>query len=412
MCLAFIKKFLSKKEEVVAEKVELGNLMDFLKSRNASEISDIEKEASRYKETISSGFVQLRSLLDEMRQLKSNDPFSRASTEVKNNFCDRAMVIISKGPRTDMGAHEFMESSHRVINEINSITPRQAAHMQFFFRENLDEVARKMKSILSHVDEFSEYMNTNIISDIEKIQKEMSAIKENEKKMLYFQKNMGEIESEIKDLQAKEQKAGTRAPEPDENVLNRMKSEMASLSREKQALFQEIETEFSGMEKLLKKYSHDTADKKSRALVEKYIESPAESFFIFDKDLQIRKVLAAIKNMVEKKEMDAEEKKYVHLCSVMNNMDHFRELRKKYQSVMKKICDKESELVQEERLYEKSRKVHDEVAEIRSRISELVLMKKQLEDSRSRMHEINEKHVKEIEFLVSSGTGLNIKISY
>lgn len=412
MCLDFIKKLFEKKPEVLAEKVELGNLIEFLKAKNSGEIADIEKESVRYKDVIMGSFGQLREMIDRMRHMKTNDPFSRPSIEVKNNFCDRAILIIARGPNREMGASEFISASRKVLNDLNAISPRQAAHMQFFFKENLDEIARKMKSILAHIEEFSEYMGTNVISDIESIQKDILAIRENEKKMLYFEKNMDEIEKEIKELQAKEQKHSMRMSDMDENRLNRMKNEMASLNKEKQQLFQDIDTEFSSLEKLLKKYAHGLADKKSKALVEKYIESPSNSFFIYDKELHVKKVLESMKNAIEKKELEAEERKYVHLCSVLSNMDKFRQMRKDYQALMKKICEKESEIVREERIYEKAKRVHDDISEVRGRISDLSLMKKQLEESRAKIRELNEKKVKEMEFLISSGEGISVKIIY
>lgn len=412
MCLDFIKKLFERKQEVLAEKVELDKLIEFLKTKNSSEISEIERESIRYKDIIMGNFTQLREMIDHMRHLKTNDPFSRPSVEVKNNFCDRAILIIARGPDKEMGAAEFIGASRKVLNDLNAISPRQAAHMQFFFKETLDEIARKMKSILAHIEEFSEYMETNVISDIESIQKDIMAIRENEKKMLYFEKNADEIDREIKELQAKEQKHSMRMSDLDENKLNRMKNEMATLNKEKQSLFQDIDTEFSSLEKILKKYGHDIADKKSKGLVEKYIESPSNSFFVYDKDLQIKKVLEAMKNGIEKQEIEAEERKYVHICSILNNMDKFRQMRKDYQALMKKICEKESEIVREERIYEKVKRVHDDINEVRGRISDLNLMKKQLEESRAKIRELNEKKVREMEFLISSGDGISVKIIY
>jgi hypothetical protein len=412
VCLDFIKKLFHKQKEILAEKVELNNLIEFLKTKNSADIAEIEREAARYKDQTMTGFSDLRQMLDKMRNLRSNDPFTRASNEVKNSFCDRAILMITRGPNKEMGAHDFMASAKKVIDDINAISPRQAAHMQFFFRENLDEVARKMKTILSTIDDFREYMSTNIISDIENVQKEILSIRENEKRMLYFERNMDEIEKEMKELQSREQKSSSRAVDIDQNRLSKIKAEMTSLNKDKQNIFQEVDTEFTSLDKLMKKYSHDMAEKKEKILIEKYLESPSNSFFIYDKELQIRKVLESMKNAIEKKELETEDKKYVHLCSILKNMDHFRKLRKDYQSVMKGICDKESEIVREEKVFEKARRFHDDLNEIRNKISELGLMKKQLEESKARMREINEKKVRDIEFMISSGTGIEIKVIY
>lgn len=412
MCFAFLKKLFEKKPEIMAEKVELSNLIEFLKSRNSTDIADIEKEVSRYKELIMKNFSELREIIDKMRHLKTNDPFSRASVDVKNSFCDKAILIIARGPKIEMGAHDFISASKKAINELNAITPRQVAHMKFFFSESLEEIVRKIKLILGSIDEFNEYMSTNIISDIESIQKDISSIRENEKKMLYFEKNMDEIDKEINELQAKEQKQGSRTVDSDQNRLNKLKGEMAALNRDKQMLFQEIETEFSVLEKIMKKYYHDIAEKKEKALIEKYIDSSSNSFFIYDKDMQIRKVLEKMKNAIEKKELEAEDKKYVHLCSIIRNMDHFRQLRKKYQELMKSICDKESDIVREEKNYEKAKRFNDEVSETRGKIVELTHMKRQLEESKAKIRELNEKKIRDMEFLISSSTGIEVRIVY
>lgn len=404
--------FYRKPPEPQFERVEFSHLLDFLREKHREDIGDISRETEKFKTKVMDGFNDLRELNSSLNNIKAFDVLSRASVEVKNNFCEKVSSILSRLPDRGLPADEFIEKSEKIIEDINRLTPRQAAHIGFFFKEHVNNMASKMKSITSAIEDFREFVTTSMLTDIEEIEKHISDIRESERKIDYIEKNIGEIGNETEDMKTKEQKHASKIPQIDRNKMLSLKETMAELNRQKQSIEQEIDTDFGSITKLLKKYEHDTKDRKKKSLAEKYVSSASWAFLIHDKELSIKKILSEVKADIEAKRIESDEKHYVHVCSLLSNMVQLKKTKEKYSGIMEKICEKESELAKEEKISDKVGRMHDELKDVRSRIVERGSMKKQLEDSKSKVMESIEQKLKEIEFIISSDLGINVKINY
>lgn len=404
--------FYRKPQEPQFERVEFSHLIDFLREKHREDIGDITRETERFKTKVLEGFNELRQINNNLNNIKAFDVLSRASVEVKNNFCEKVSSILSRLPTSDLPAEEFIEKSEKIIEDMNRLTPRQAAHIGFFFKEHLNNMASKMKIINSSIEDFREFMTTSMLTDIEEIEKHITEIKESEKKIDYIEKNIGEIGNETEEMKNREHRHASRIPQFDRNNIVSLKSNMAELNRQKQSIEQEIDTDFGSITKLLKKYGHETKDRKKKALIEKYVSSASWAFLTHDKEIGIKKILSEVKAEIESKRLESDDKHYVHVCSLLSNMSQLKKTKDSYGNIMEKIYEKESELVKEEKISDKVGRMHDELKDVRGRIIERGSMKKQLEDSKLKVIESIEHKIKEIEFIISSDLGINVKIDY
>ena len=404
--------FKVKQKEPEFEKVDFSNLMGFLRERHKEDMGDISRESDRIRSKVIAYFEEMRNINDSLNKIKAFDVLSRASVEVKNNFCEKVSSILSRSPDKGLSPESFIEESNEIIGRINAITPRQAAHIGFFFKEHVNKMADRMKSIKDAIEEYEEFISTSMLSDIREIEKNIAEIRESEKRISYIEKNMSEIQGETDDMKAKEQKHASKIPQVDKLKISGLKSAMAELNREKQSIEQEIDTEFGGALKVLKKYSHDIKDRKRKGVIDKYISSASWAFLTYDKDMEIKKILSDVKAELDSGRLDADEKQRVHMGSLLSSIQRLKKTKDRYEDVMKKIYERESELVKEERFSEKVGRMHDELKDVRGRITERNSMRKQLDESKAKVMESIQQKIKEIEFMISSDLGISIKIDY
>lgn len=402
----------SRKQETPSERVSLASLDAFLREKNAPELKEIELESAKFKARIAKSFADLKDEIIKLRETKGADSFSKAAVEIKNNFCNKGISILSRPLAPGEENADFIAKAKLMIEDINYITPRQAAHMSVFFREHLDVISSRLKSIKSEIGEFEEFLSTSILSDIESMRSEMREIKENQKKIEYIEKNISEIEKEVAELKDAQEKMESRIPEFDKAKTDALKEGMGGLMKEKQSIEQEIETEFGILGKTLRKYAHLIKDRHSKSLAEKYADSPSATFLEHDKGMEIKKILAEAKALSDRSELEMEEKKKIHLCSLLSNMQDLKKLRERHEKVMKKICEIESELLREEKQMEKIKRMQEEVKEKKNRINEALAMKRQLEDTKRKSKEANDQKLREMEFRINSVMGIDVKIEY
>ena len=403
------KLFGGRKEEIKEETVSLDNLINFMKEKNREEIKEIEDESKRFREKIRSGFKELSKMLDDFKKIEARDDLSKASVAAKNNFCDRAINILSKMP--PVTSDEFVGEAYKIIDEINNTTPRQMMHMDFFFRDNVEKIVSKIKEIKQTLDEYQEFLSTNILSDIEKLRHEISSVKKSESKIGYIEMNIKSIENDLNELKEREQKQSENIPYVDREKINELKRELNEITESKKELEQRIETSFGGIKKLLKKFAYDVKDKHRQNLINSYIASSSNSFFVKDKGLEIKEILKEIKSLIEDKKIEADEKRYERVCLILNDFPFFEKLKNDYCMTNEKIAAKEREIKKEEKFMERVKKSKAELKSIRDKIAELKKMKSQLEESKSKViNEIKDKK-KEIEFMVSGILDSKIRIS-
>ena len=135
-----------------------------------------------------------------------------------------------------------------------------------------------------------------------------------------------------------------------------IKQDLEDINSKMKLLKQEIDS-FLSIEKLLKKFKHDTDSKD--ILIDEYIQSPNKAILI-DKDLSILEIVSKALELI-KKEENKDEKRIEKAENIVKNKKYLAEKRKLLLSVLDYITEKEKELEKRSKpLIEKASKLRNE----------------------------------------------------
>ena len=403
-----IKEFFKKQEKPKEIKeITLDKIINFVEENKKNEIKEVEKRLKREYNEIISSFSGLEKLINDFKNVKELDIISKGSVVAKNNFCDRILGILSNLERSD-NYNKFIVSCHKILDELNSISPKQAMHIDFFFRDNMKKITEKIKQIKQSVNDFSEFLDQNILMQIEELKTKIEKIKQNQVRINYIEKNVNDIKNEISELEGEKHNMLKDIKIIDNIKLDKINSELENLMTTKKEIEQKIETMFGGVKKSLKKFVYLSNNKKQNGLINQYLINASKTFLINDKEGEIKKILDQIKS--ENKRFNIDQKRYEKICDLLNNFPELEELRKKYYKINNDIRIKKNIVEKEEEIIKESEAVKNQINEIKNKGSELKQMEDQLEENKNRLIKENESKINDMESIAIYITGIQVKI--
>jgi len=403
-----IKEFFKKQEKPKEIKeITLDKIINFVEENKKNEIKEVEKRLKKEYNEIISSFSGLEKLINDFKNVKELDIISKGSVVAKNNFCDRILGILSNLERSD-NYNKFIVSCHKILDELNSISPKQAMHIDFFFRDNMKKITEKIKQIKQSVNDFSEFLDQNILMQIEELKTKIEKIKQNQVRINYIEKNVNDIKNEISELEGEKHNMLKDIKIIDNIKLDKINSELENLMTTKKEIEQKIETMFGGVKKSLKKFVYLSNNKKQNGLINQYLINASKTFLINDKEGEIKKILDQIKS--ENKRFNIDQKRYEKICDLLNNFPELEELRKKYYKINNDIRIKKNIVEKEEEIIKESEAVKNQINEIKNKESELKQMEDQLEENKNRLIKENESKINDMESIAIYITGIQVKI--
>jgi len=403
-----IKEFFKKQEKPKEIKeITLDKIINFVEENKKNEIKEVEKRLKREYNEIISSFSGLEKLINDFKNVKELDIISKGSVVAKNNFCDRILGILSNLERSD-NYNKFIVSCHKILDELNSISPKQAMHIDFFFRDNMKKITEKIKQIKQSVNDFSEFLDQNILMQIEELKTKIEKIKQNQVRINYIEKNVNDIKNEISELEGEKHNMLKDIKIIDNIKLDKINSELENLMTTKKEIEQKIETMFGGVKKSLKKFVYLSNNKKQNGLINQYLINASKTFLINDKEGEIKKILDQIKS--ENKRFNIDQKRYEKICDLLNNFPELEELRKKYYKINNDIRIKKNIVEKEEEIIKESEAVKNQINEIKNKESELKQMEDQLEENKSKLIKENESKINDMESIATYISGIQVKI--
>jgi len=403
-----IKELLKKQEKPKEIKeITLDKIINFVEENKKNEIKEVEKRLKKEYNEIISSFSGLEKLINDFKNVKELDIISKGSVVAKNNFCDRILGILSNLERSD-NYNKFIVSCHKILDELNSISPKQAMHIDFFFRDNMKKITEKIKQIKQSVNDFSEFLDQNILMQIEELKTKIEKIKQNQVRINYIEKNVNDIKNEISELEGEKHNMLKDIKIIDNIKLDKINSELENLMTTKKEIEQKIETMFGGVKKSLKKFVYLSNNKKQNGLINQYLTNASKTFLINDKEGEIKKILDQIKS--ENNRFNIDQKRYEKICDLLNNFPELEELRKKYYKLNDDIKIKKNIVEKEEEIIKESEAVKNQINEIKNKGSELKQMEDQLEENKSKLIKENESKINDMESIATYISGIQVKI--
>ena len=338
--MGFLDKLLGKfkSETKVSEKptkeMKLDEALDlFLKRANIAKqsvLSDIsDKEDSLEEDT--------KKLMMAFRQLKNKkieEEKAKGSERAKDMYAKRALEILGSG-------FESVEDLEKKLREIGHLSPREAKHLKFFFRDEMNNIARITSQMQDNIDDIKTLQSESILKterDVVSLKQSIEDMREGLKK---DKESLEDINNKLGEVKKERKEISEKLDEIDLEGKTEVKDKITELKSKKDSVNQEIDSSLGSVVRILKKYRYTTG--KSDELISDYSKNPHEAF-LKDENLKIKQFLTEACDLAEEGDIDVEDKKLSRCRDILKNLDDLKKKNKKIKDIDSKIDDLNKEL--------------------------------------------------------------------
>ncbi len=259
--MGFFSRF--KKEE----NYTLQQAMDLIAKR----LAEAEGEhREKYKKTAVDVAKEMDVLADLVKTFEESHALNnhKGAEQIKNRFCS---VTNNQLKVLNSESDNYLDDVRATLNGIGGLTQKQIMYIKVFFEESFQPVLKKVRSIESLLEKAKDET-----TDYRKAVRFYKKIRDLEEEKGKIQAERIVNEEKIEDLKLRLSQISSIEPgQVDETIL-------AEARRKASSLRQEIDS-FLSLQKLYKKYLHDSDTKEP--LLEEYIKSPSNALL---QDSEIR----------------------------------------------------------------------------------------------------------------------------
>lgn len=382
-------------------RVELEDIPPFLESK------EIKKRQKASLERMKSDFSALKSVLNALASKTSPNSYSNS---LKNKFCSRSLGIV-ESLEENIGAYK------KAINEISKIDMKEFRHLHAF-SDDMKLIAARINSIAKETEEAERFLESNPLSKkTRESQKKLETVIAFRNIKETLEKETGDFKNEIAEKEKLLKRTGEAfesfSAKDEFKLVESLDEEIKYLEKNKNTISQKIVEEFAGIDRPMRKFRHskicESMLKEYRDTLDAYIES-GEALFS-DSEFRIKKILEGMKNAVDEKQLDMEEKKYHRLIDILRNAGLLESLRDQHLSLIKKLTQLKEEKEKYSGLFAEKKRCKSGMAELEKVISSL---KKTLE-VKTREKEGAEAKIaaetEELEYMMGQILGREVSIS-
>jgi hypothetical protein len=306
----FFKKKIAIDDSPIKEEIKLGNIKDWLNN----ELKDRYEKRDSIIKGVQECIGNIKSDLDFLEGIDfPQDTEPRIKTRVIgniSNYIRQARLFIEKIEPKEIFSIEDIEKYCGLFNdELNNFNKSSIKNfylIQLMFRNEMGKIANDIKTLesdvkslneLSHGDKFvfvSEIFNK--VRDLESSVRVASDIEDQLKKLRLDEKNILE---DIEDINKKIDEFKNSSEYRDYEDLEKNKE---LLEKQITDIKNEVVTLFSNVDRGLRKLKHIEESK----IIDMYLESPLNIFH--DKELKILDILESLKDAINTKKIDFNEK--------------------------------------------------------------------------------------------------------
>ncbi|MBI2232849.1 MAG: hypothetical protein HYU56_02930 [Candidatus Aenigmarchaeota archaeon] len=316
-----IRKIFSSSEQ---SELKLEEARDFIKINMGKEALLAREKLKAELEKVLKDYATLRKMYADLgsQETKADYPNS-----VKSKLCSRAMEMLTvPEPEIDHdNIVNFIRMSEERIRGIGAIGYKELIHL-YAFKDDMQKISNQTKILINSLNSLAEELDKSVVRQISITEQCILRI-ENSKRL---QREL-EYSIESKEESIKEKKKLLESSVKALKEFAAIEEEVADLSREilnaeteMRFLDSKISEEFSGTEKIFKKYRHMS---KEKGVISEYIKNPTNAFIDIDKDLEIKDILDTIFD--ERKEFE-DDKKFEKAMQLRRDMGLLTSLREQH----------------------------------------------------------------------------------
>jgi hypothetical protein len=365
---------------------ELDGFLDKIRQEREQEILDSHRQ---FLLALKSQFSNLGALFRQLRDAEIPEPRASASKAVKDKFARHAITVIDaiQWPQATN-----LEDIERTIGIANSklaeirISPKELAHVKFFFDEHIKQIAQQINGIEQTIVQLRNVLGSPKMVEIKKLTQQLDELKKLKEKLveaeIRAERLLGEAQEFINQAE--------RITLHDLTELNNYRNKKEELEKQEKELNQIFVEAFSPIRRLLKRAGHDLLrDKELIKLAESYANDPKTAFETDQKN-RIGEILVKIILEFKERRFKAEQKEIAKaemLLGKLKDLEYARADMKEVREELKVIEERIAQLMplEEDNVRAKDRKseleknakarlmaaegLHAEIEQLRQRIS-------------------------------------------
>lgn len=353
--------------------LKVKDVRDFISSNLGKELLLAQE---RLKAEIRKAAKELAILRQMYGELGSQGSKPDYPGSVKAKLCRRAteLLDISEPEADHDGVLQFIRLSEDRLKSIGSIGYKEMIHL-YAFKSDMQKIAAQTKQLISSLNSLAEHLDSSFVKKIDAVEKCAERIERNRnlreetKAAAESAENAAAERRRLLEGKVKSLKEFSEI----EEELNSLQLDIEKAEAEMRFLDSKISEEFSGIEKLLKRYKHL---RKEKGVVDEYIKNPSNAFLFLDKELEIKEILDG----VAAEESLRAERKFEKALQLRRGLDLLASLRGQHEA----LAQKKSEL--EEKILKLSADASDkeyklgEIQEIEAEIRRLESSKAETEE--------------------------------
>ncbi|MFH1420979.1 MAG: hypothetical protein ABIG30_03360 [Candidatus Aenigmatarchaeota archaeon] len=396
--------FQDKPKSIEVKVLDVDKAVEFLNEKTRDKELEILQEKQAKLDELPKQLELLRKSFETLGGANVPEERAKGSELAKDSFVNKAMKLID-----NIDDKKDIDNVKSLLNSINTITPRQALHMEFFFREQLKDIGGHVKGIHALINHIESLESTGLVKerkDIENIGHQLRSVKNdienNDKKIQTLMTNKNEWITE------KKQKLDLLS-DISVNGIDSVKQELSELRKERDSMHQHIDSMLGPAERVLKKYIYQLNENNEPVseLLELYTKAPPHVTFMQDETNELETFL---KNSINVGDMD--QKQLDRIKDIISRMDELAATRKKISKTVAAVHAKEKELQDVWMPKQKEReKIKREIDDMDENISSI---ERQLVDVQqdTKLKEAKIPQLKdELSQLITKATGTDVEVN-
>lgn len=358
--------------------MKMSELPLFLLGKFDQQRRDLENKLAAAAADITNQFRAVNVHILELSQKSSQQTYANT---IKNKFCEKSIESIQKLPEysgTYESLKKFIAAAGDTMHIIGGMNLKEFRHLHAF-RDDMSKIAEKIKSLESEIGFANKLMRESVLARIDDINQSVTKVEELKKSLKRKDAEIGEAKADF--ARAKDAVTAVTGGVED---LNRKFSEYAAektrikdQDRKADGISQRVDSEFSGMDRIFKKFLYfGNLSKEENNLLKDYIASPGYTFLEKDEKSEIRAILDQIYYFRDRNLIELDESKRGKVEDLIRHFAVLLELRDQYRQAKqsKEFLEREFESKMEPIMKE----IRERTGEIDSRQKEVGAMEMKL----------------------------------
>ena len=410
----FNKIFKSKPKQIKV--IQLNNALSFFEQ----ELGDKEKQALQeiedLKKAIPNCISTFRTSLKELEQAKVEEERARGSQIAKDSYVKKSLKLLENIKPEDYMDTEKVNS---LINSLMNLTPRQALHMDFFFKDEMMKISKDIKKIKTILDNITNLKTSGVLKHKKTLKKLVIDNKNIETSLVSYDKKIQELEKGKQEWVAEIKDKTDKLTLLEMSGFEQTKTKATEMKKEKERIQQKIDNSFGPAERFLKKflYSVETTTDgcaitdDQRAILRMYTETSSHIAFSQDENLEIKPLIQQSLDYARNDPDIFDAKRAEKVEILINDIGELAKDRKHLEQLEKDIQRKENEIQdiwipKQKHKKSLSKEIDDLAINIDSMEREIIDIKQDIEIKKKKVPLIKE----EISNLLTASTGIDVEV--